>query len=73
MTRKPTLERWANGLGANLPASATVPELEQAIESAIHKPAEPQYSLREGVANNWAVIRSEVPATVRAIAQNLRG
>ena len=72
MTRKPTLERWANGLGANLPASATVQELEQAIEGAIASPTPTGTTLGQGLRNNWAVLRSEAIPTVKAIAANLR-
>ena len=74
MTKKATLATWADALGAAVPADATVPQLEQAIETAIAKPAdEPQYSLRDGIAANLAVLRSELPGTVRAVVANLRG
>jgi hypothetical protein len=74
MTRKSTLAAWAATLGADVPADATAAQLEQAIETAISKPAdEPQYSLRDGIAANLAVLRSELPGTIRAVAANLRG
>ncbi len=72
MTRKPTLERWANGLSANLPASATVQELEQAIEQSIFAPTTTGITLGQGIRNNWAVLRSEVLPTVKAVAKKLR-
>ena len=71
MTRKPTLERWANGLGASIPASPTVEQLEQGIDEAIADLNRPHPTLGEALLNNWAVIRTEVPSTVKAIATNL--
>ena len=75
MTRKATLCAWAEALGVNPGAEATVSQLEQAIEAAIASPpaAEQQYSLRDGLRNNARVIRAELPGTVRAIAANLFG
>jgi len=76
MTRKARLAAWAEQLGVNLPETATAAQLEQAIENAIAKPAEaeaPQYSLRDGIAANLAVLRQELPGTVSAVASNLFG
>jgi len=71
MTRKPTLERWATRLGANLPADSTVKQLEEGIEEAIADLTEPPPTLGEALSNNWAVLRAEVPAAVKEIANNL--
>ena len=57
----------------------TAAQLEQGISEALVKrdrvagEDEPQYSLRDGIAANLAVLRSELPGTVRAVAANLRG
>ncbi|NJM58200.1 MAG: hypothetical protein HC857_13220 [Synechococcales cyanobacterium RU_4_20] len=40
MTRKATLNAWAKRLGAELPADATVSQLEAAIEQAIAHPTD---------------------------------
>lgn len=71
MTLKPTLQRWADALGADISASATVQELEQAIESAIATPEPDLPSLRESLAIHWQLARTEVPQVARAIVQNL--
>ena len=75
MTKKARLVAWADALGADVPADATVSQLEQAIETAIAQPAEEhhQYSLRDGIAANLAVLRQELPGTARAVIANLRG
>ena len=74
MTKKAKLAAWADALGAAVPADATVAQLEAAIEAAIAQPAaEPQFTLRDGLAANLAVLRQELPGTARAVAANLRG
>lgn len=42
MTRKARLQAWAAHLNAPLPADATMAQLEQAIETAIVNPTEPE-------------------------------
>lgn len=73
MTRKAKLLTWAESLGADVPADATVAQLEVAIEAAIATPAAPQYSFRDGLRNNARVIREELSGTARAVARNLFG
>jgi hypothetical protein len=75
MTRKAKLFSWADALGADVPADATAAQLEQAIETAIATPSadEPQYSLRDGIAANLAVLRQELPSTLAAVGANLFG
>jgi predicted glycosyltransferase len=78
MTRKSKLSAWAESLGAVSAAESanmTAAQLEAAIENAIVTPSEsqPQYSLRDGIAANWAVIRQELPDTIAAVRSNLFG
>jgi hypothetical protein len=86
MTRKSTLIEWGHHLGVVLDAQQgqemTATQLEQGISEALVKrdrvasgePAdEPQYSLRDGLAANLAVIRSELPSTIRTVAAQFRG
>ena len=86
MTRKSTLIEWGHHLGVVLDAQQgqemTATQLEQGISEALVKrdrvaagePAgEPQYSLRDGLAANLAVLRSELPSTIRTVAAQFRG
>jgi hypothetical protein len=80
MTRKARLQTWAAQLNAPVPVDATAAQLEAAIESAISTPAatttaagEPQFTLRQGIAANLAVLRSELPSTIRTVAAQFRG
>ncbi len=73
MTCKTTLMRWASTLGVDLPASATAAQLEAAIESTIAKPADTSITFRQGIQNNLAVLRQELPNTVHAVKMNLLG
>jgi predicted glycosyltransferase len=78
MTRKSKLSAWAESLGAVSAAESanmTAAQLEAAIENAIVTPSEsqPQFTLRDGIAANLAVLRSELPSTARAVIANLRG
>jgi hypothetical protein len=64
----------------------TAAQLEQSISEALVKrdrvvagepeaaaADEPQYSLRDGLAANLAVLRSELPSTIRTVAAQFRG
>ena len=83
MTRKSTLIEWAHHLGvvadSQQAEEMTAAQIEMGISEALVKRDrltandEPQHSLREGVANNWGVIRQELPGTIRAVVNNLRG
>ena len=83
MTKKSTLIQWGHHLGvvsdAQQGQDMTAAQLEQGISEALVKrdrvagEDEPQYSLRDGIAANLAVLRSELPGTVRAVVANLRG
>jgi hypothetical protein len=86
MTRKSTLIEWGHHLGVVSDAAQgqemTATQLEQGISAALVKrdravagesDDEPQYSLRDGIAANLAVLRSELPGTLRAVRSNLFG
>ncbi|NJM58307.1 MAG: hypothetical protein HC857_13965 [Synechococcales cyanobacterium RU_4_20] len=87
MTRKSTLIQWGHHLGVVLDAQQgqdmTAAELERCISEALvqrdyvsagEPPVdEPQYSLRDGLVNNFQVIRQELPSAARAVARNLFG
>lgn len=74
MTKKALLQEWATAMGAQVSASATVSELEAEITHVVAKSNQdfPKYTLREGVENNWRVIREELPSTIAAVVTNLR-
>ncbi len=76
MTRKSTLSAWASRLGANLPASATVSQLEQGIDDAIASLATTDktgVTLAQGLRNNWQIIHQELPSAAKAVVANLLG
>lgn len=74
MSRKSRLIGWCEQLGADIPETATVAELEAAIDAALATKSEPELlSFRDGLIANWRVIKSELPATVCSVFNNLRG
>ena len=85
MTRKSTLIEWGHHLGVVTDAAQgqemTAAQLEQGIAEALVRrdrvagedADEPQYSLRDGIAANLAVLRQELPSTLAAVGANLFG
>jgi hypothetical protein len=83
MTKKSTLIEWGYHLGvisdSQQAQGMTAAQIEQGISEALVKrdhiagEDEPQFNLRDGIAANLAVLRSEMPTTARAVLANLFG